>query len=193
MNCLRSRPRGRPLWHAALAVLTATPAATLASGSQPAPPTEFDVKAAFLVHFARLTEWPADALRPGRPFLIAVVGRDPFKGVLDRTVRGESVRGRPIEVRRYRSVNEVREHPQIAFINTSAAELPRTLAHFDGAAVLTVSDAAGFAERGGVVGFRITPEQNVRFDISWRRTTAQGLRISSEVLKLARVVDGPQP
>ena len=54
---------------------------------------EYQVKAAFLFHFAQFSEWPADAFPRGdSPLVIAVVGRaDPFAGALERAVRG----GRP--------------------------------------------------------------------------------------------------
>jgi hypothetical protein len=188
---VRPAARGRPLpWRAAAALLLGLAAPALGAG--PAPPGEYDVKAAYLVHFARLTEWPAPASRDD-PFVIAVIGQDPFGDALDRAARDQRAHGRPIQVRRYGSADAVRDLPQIAYISTSPKDLSRVLGRFEGSPVLTVGDDRAFVERGGVVGFRVTPEQRVRFDISLRGSARQGLRISSEVLKLARVVDRPSP
>ena len=156
------------------------------------PPTEYQVKAAFLFHFARLTDWPPEALGDDRPFVIAVVGRDPFGDVLDRTMAGQSAHGRPIHVRRYASLDELREPPQIVFVSAPRAAVTRVLARFQDTPVLTVSDVAGFAEQGGIVGFRLTSENNVRFDVNLAAAETHGVRISSQVLKLARVLGGPE-
>src|SRR4051794_16733239 len=51
---------------------------------------EYQVKAVFLFNFAQFVSWPlsqpADA-----PFVIGIVGDDPFGSYLDETVRGEKV------------------------------------------------------------------------------------------------------
>lgn len=185
----RRRP---PSWRAAALLLVVTAVPASAPAAEPSAPSEYHVKAAYLVHFARLTEWPAPSHRDA-PFVIAVIGPDPFGEALDRATRGEKAHGRPIQVRRYASVADVRDEPQIAYLSTWRRDLARALARFEGAPVLTVGDESEFVERGGVVAFRITPERHVRFDISLRSSARQGLRISSEVLKLARVIDGPTP
>src|SRR5580692_3792840 len=64
---------------------------------------EYQIKAVFLFNFAQFVQWPetnfsgADA-----PFCIGVLGDDPFDAFLDETVRGETVKGHPLVVRRYR-------------------------------------------------------------------------------------------
>lgn len=162
-----------------------------AAGAAAQPPTEYQVKAAFLFHFARLTDWPPEALGDDKPFVIAVVGRDPFGEVLDRTMAGQTAHGRPIQLRRCASLEELREVPQIVFVSAPRAAVARVLARFQQSPVLTVSDVAGFAEQGGIVGFRLTREKNVRFDVNLAAAETHGVRISSQVLKLARVLGGP--
>src|SRR6185295_10763354 len=94
--------RGRMalLSRCALAAVLVLPAAPARAQTEPPPapsPTEYEVKAAFLYNFARFVEWPAEARHdPGTPFVIAVLGHDPFGGVLDETVAGKTVGGRPI-------------------------------------------------------------------------------------------------
>ena len=69
--------------------------------------------------------------------------------------------------------------------------LPDALRALDDAPVLTVSDLKGFAEQGGMIGFRITQDGRVAFDINLPRVEKTGLRMSSQLLKLARIVRGP--
>ena len=72
------------------------------------PLAEYRVKAVFLFNFAQFVEWPPQAFRgPETPFVIGILGNDPFGDVLDEIVRGERVGARPFEVRRYRELSDM--------------------------------------------------------------------------------------
>jgi hypothetical protein len=110
-----------------LAAALLAAAAPVAGQSPPsaAAPTEYEVKAAFLYNFARFVEWPAEGRR-SEPFVITVLGQDPFGRVLDDTVAGKAVAGRPIEVRRASRVEEA-AGAQIVFVSASEApNMPAT-------------------------------------------------------------------
>jgi hypothetical protein len=151
-------------------------------------PSEYQVKAAFIYNFAKFVEWPADRPIPeDEPFVITVLGQDPFGGVLDESLRGKSVAGRQVKVRRVTRTEEV-GHSEILFISDSEGEqLPRILKQFERDAVLTVGEMDGFAERGGVIRFK-TEKDRVRLEINVGVAERARLRISSELLKLARIV-----
>ena len=157
----------------------------LASAVLSQPPSEYEVKAAFLLNFARFVEWPPEK-GPG-PFVVAVLGEDPFGPALDRTFEGNGVAGRSSEVRRLPRLEDA-GRTQILFIGKSEERrLPAILAALRGTHVLTVSDIPGFAERGGMIGLRLE-EGRVRFDINPEPATESGLKLSSQLLKLARIV-----
>ena len=60
------------------------------SVSAAVPPAEYRVKAVFLFNFAQFVDWPPDAFTaPGQPFVIGVLGKDPFGAELDSAVRRE--------------------------------------------------------------------------------------------------------
>src|SRR5262245_8768724 len=81
-------------------------------------PGEYSVKAAFLLNFARYTEWPATAFSSSTtPLVLCIVGDDPFGQVLD-TVEGKPVRGRPIRIERNMAAAGMRSC-HIAFISDS--------------------------------------------------------------------------
>ena len=46
------------------------------------PPGEYQIKAAYLLNFARYVEWPAARLPGGATLRLCVLGRDPFGGAL---------------------------------------------------------------------------------------------------------------
>jgi hypothetical protein len=116
-----------------------------------------------------------------------VVGDDPFGPVLPQIVREQTVRGRRIEIRRFRADDDF-EACHILFLSRSvAAEAEGILGRLRGRPVLTVSDVEGFAERGGTIGFALV-EQSVRFDINLDAATAADLRMSAKLLAVARKV-----
>ncbi len=170
------------------ALVISAPLPVRAAASTPAP-EEYEVKAAFLYHFAHLVDWPEPG-NPGDPFVIAVVGADPFGPVLDQVLAGKSVRGRPVVVERVATVTAAAAaHARILFVGkTEDDQVRRVMAALAGQPVLTVGESPGFAERGGMIGFRVTPDGRVAFDINRQRAEQAGLRMRSQLLKLARIV-----
>ena len=73
----------------------------------------------------------------------------------------------------------------MAFISRSQVrQLPRLLAGLAGASTLTVGETEDFAREGGMITFHIE-ENKVRFEINAEAAQRAGLRISSQLLKLA--------
>src|SRR2546425_4112402 len=128
-------------------------------------PSEYEVKAAFLYNFARFVEWPLDARGGDRTFVVTVLGRDPFGSVLDDTLRGKKIDDKRVVVRRVSRPEDVgRSH--IVFISDSEKDrLPAILKSLDGAPVLTVGDMNQFAERGGVIRFKVDQDR-IRLEIN---------------------------
>src|SRR5882762_3080597 len=63
--------------------------------------SEYQVKAAFLYKFATYVRWPPrTGLDASSPFVICVIGRDPFGRELDAVMQGQNIHGRSIVVRR---------------------------------------------------------------------------------------------
>jgi hypothetical protein len=153
-------------------------------------PTEYEVKAAFLYNFARFVEWPAESRPdPGAPFVIAILGRDPFGAVLDETVAGKTVAGRPIEVHRVPRPDDARD-AQIVFVSPSErANMAAILKALERPGVLTVGDTDGFATHGGAINFTVQARR-VRFEINPSVAEQAGLKMSSQLLKLATLVPG---
>ena len=149
---------------------------------------EYQVKAAFLFHFAQFSEWPADAFPRGdSPLVIAVVGRaDPFAGALERAVRDKRIGGHPIVVAHYASAASVGAC-HVLFVCDDQSDALDQVLQKAGGATLTVGDFDGFTDRGGLV--RFFPEDNkVRFEINLDALRHSRLKISAKLLKLARIV-----
>ncbi len=158
----------------------------LAAQSSPAP--EYRLKAVFLFNFAQFVEWPASAFpEPDSPLVIGVLGEDPFGASLDETVRGETVNDRPLTVRRFRRVEEIGGCHILFVSRPEQGRLGEILDSLKGRSVLTVSDANGFATRGGMIGF-VTEENHIRLRVNLEAARAANLTISSKLLRPAQIV-----
>jgi hypothetical protein len=108
MGLLRGTLPGR-LWRGLLLLALAGGVAGAA-----APVSEYQLKAVFLFNFAQFVEWPPQALaHPGAPFVIGILGLDPFGASLDQVVHGERVNHHPLTVERYHDVSRGRRAPSL--------------------------------------------------------------------------------
>lgn len=149
--------------------------------------SEYQVKAAYLLNFARFVDWPATVLPATSPMRIGIVGDDSFGGALDEVLRGKSVNGHLIQLRHLRWDNVLTGY-QIVFISASEeAHLKQIFQYLGNSSVLTVSDIDRFSLRGGAIEFR-TVGNRVRFDINRTPAIAAQLSISSKLLSVARAV-----
>jgi hypothetical protein len=192
MNPVVSRRRAAAL-SLCLIVLAANPLPILARAG-PGPSSEasleYQVKAAFILNFARFVEWPAGATKdPNAPLEILVLGSAPIEEALLRTVRGQTVMGRPLSVRAIDGADQVPECHVLFISRSEERRLDAILKQVRSRCVLTVGEVEGFAEAGGVINFT-TEENKVRFEINPDAAEGAGLKISSKLLSLARIVKG---
>jgi hypothetical protein len=175
---------GLLLWVALLALAGQASRATASSGGAP---TEYQVKAVFVYNFSHFVAWPAAAFAAAdQPFVIGIVGQDPFGSHLDEAVRGEQVNGHPLVVRHLTDLTDV-GRCQILFIDSSeAAQLDRILVALDHHSTLTVSDVQGASRRGVMIQFE-TLDQRIRLRINPTSARAAGLNISAPLLQLAQI------
>lgn len=161
--------------------------------AQAARPSEYQVKAVFLFNFAQFVDWPPEAVADSQePLVIGILGSDPFGDLLDATVRGEHRGARPFLVRRYQRAEDIKSC-NILFISRPEADRPQeVLAGLKSRPILTVSDAEGFAERGGMIGF-VTDRNRIRLKINLGVAQAAHLTISSKLLRVAEIITPPGP
>jgi hypothetical protein len=186
MSSARYNRKFRVTLPAILARLSMVLLASLAMAA--AAPSEYQVKAVFLFNFTQFVEWPAQSFADARaPFVIGVLGRDPFGSALDEAVRGETVNGRALVVERYRSVTELKPC-QILFIDRSAGTgVDETLESLEHQGTLTVSDSDGEASSHVIIRF-LSAGKKVRLRINVDSARDAGLTISSKLLRPAEVV-----
>ncbi len=147
------------------------------------------IEAVFLFNFTQFIDWPTNAFAGDQaPFVIGVLGEDPFGPFLDETVRGEKVDGHALTVQRYRRVEEI-QNCEILFVSQSeSGKWRQILAGLHGRSTLTVADFDGFSRAGGMVRF-ITEQNKIHLQINLTAARANGLNISSKLLRLADIVE----
>jgi hypothetical protein len=151
---------------------------------------EYQVKAEFIERFTRFVEWP-DAREPrSASFVIGVVGANPFDGYLERIARDRKIKGRGIEVRTV-AVDQAVDCDVVFIPSSERKNLAAILDKTHARPILTIGDTAGYAEKGVLINFYNAGDQ-VRFEINESAADRSGLKISSKLFKLARVVGGGQ-
>ncbi|HWX18719.1 MAG TPA: YfiR family protein [Candidatus Binatia bacterium] len=154
-------------------------------GAQESPPTEYQIKAAFLFNFAKFVEWPKTAFAGvTAPIVIGILGENPFHDDLARVTRNKTIDDHPLVIKELRSPGEA-ANCHILFISTSEKKrLPEILGSLRGASVLTVGEMDRFTEAGGMINF-VLEGSKIRFQINKDAATSAGLKISSKLLSLA--------
>lgn len=154
------------------------------AAAQTAPVPEYQAKAGFLLNLAQFVSWPSQS--SDTPFVIGILGDDPFGSYLDETVRGQKINNRALTIQRFR--RRVGSRPcTVLFISQSERDrLDEILSNLKGRPVLTVSDMDGFTEVGGMVQF-FTENNNIRMRINRDAVKASNLRVSSKLLRVAEV------
>ena len=180
-------PRGQSriiIGASALAATMILPLVSLAAQT----PTEPEVKAAAVYNFAKFVEWPPEALaNPETPMIIGLFGKDPIASEIERTFKGKTVNGRRLVVLRFSNVQDF-AYCHILFIGASEQiGISKFLPGIRNTGILTVSEAEGFARRGGVarIGFR---DNRLEIEINQSAAERAGLKISSKLLKVAHVI-----
>jgi hypothetical protein len=149
--------------------------------------TDYEVKAAYLYNFLSFVTWPPSFFDgPASPLRLCIAAPDPFGPVINDTMRGEQVEGRPIAVERLRG-SEGAQRCHVLFVPAAAANGAELMRAVEGAPVLVVGETDEFLERGGVVRFFLDAG-HVRFDISRTAAERRGLMLSSRLLQVARRV-----
>ena len=185
----RRVPRARRRWLAAAAALLLLPVARPATGADT--PIEYQVKAAFLLNFARFTEWPPAAFSSAdAPIQICVLRENPFGEILSETIRQETAGGRPLRARIIDSFPEA-ERCHLLFVPRGQTRRAAPLIARP-APLVTVGESSDFLQAGGTINLFLE-DGRVRFAINQEAAARQGVRFSSHLLRLARTPDAGRP
>lgn len=150
---------------------------------------ESAVKAAFLYKFGSFVEWPTGTFRSAQaPFIIGVYGDDAVASELEQITRGRDVEGRPVEVHRVRSTEDLRGI-HLLYAGGARESRARELLEAVRGPVLTVAEAP-LGGRAAPVLYFSDEEGRVRFGASLPAAQVRGLKLSAKLLAVAQHVEG---
>jgi hypothetical protein len=145
---------------------------------------EYKIKGAFLFHFTDFVQWPEKK----SSYIIAVIGKDPFDGYLDKlAISMRKKKNKKISIEYYRSFDEVKQLPDIVFISIKQ-QLEKYQLHrqFKNKPMLTVAEHNNMIDACGVIRI-YNKKRKVRLEINVKRAKQNNLKISSKLLRLAKV------
>lgn len=147
---------------------------------------EYSVKAAFIYKFTNYIDW--GTMAPSNDFVIGIMGTSPIKDQLTEIARTKTVNTKKIIVKQFNKPEEI-EACQILFIpEKSIVKLDDILYRINGKGTLTISEREGYAEKGTEINF-IEVDNKLKFEANPKAISAAGLKASSQLLKLAIIVE----
>ena len=154
--------------------------------------TEDQLMAAYVFNFAKFVEWPAELFPASNSAMnFCALGRSAAADEMDSAVRGQSVNGHPIKVRRLGSAEEIADCHLVFLASSAGKQQQRLFQAAKGRPVLLIGESPGFARAGGTIGF-ITEKGKVLFEINLNMAEEAHLKISSKLLSLARIVSSAE-
>ncbi|MFT3867510.1 MAG: YfiR family protein [Nibricoccus sp.] len=158
------------------------------SNAYAAYPSEYELKAIFVLNFARFNTWPQSVLpSDNTPLIVGVLGADPFGDALTSAFQGEQVAGHTLEIRHFTRRDNYKNCHLLFISRSEAAHLSQIFSALSGSHVLTVSDIDQFVYKDGMIGMLM--EQNrVKVEVNYEQTRREGLELSAKLLKVSFVL-----
>ena len=151
-----------------------------ASGDGRAATSEVELKAAFVLQLIKFVTWPEAQATDDLD--IVVLQDERVRSLLAAMASGKRVRGKAVSVA---DDIDPSSPPEVVFLGNGSSGT--SLPGLRGAPTLTISDARGFARRGGMIEL-VRNGAQIRIEVNRGALHASGLKISSRVLDLAQAV-----
>ena len=169
---------------------------------------EYKVKAAFVYNFIKFIDFPKEKGSAGsKAITIGIVGSGDFLNAFD-PIKSKQIKGKKIVLKQFNGYDNLKElqkkkdpkwkeilkslkECQVLFICTcenEKKEIPvELLKALKDSGVLVIGEVPGLLKNGGVINF-IMENKKVRFEINVKVAEHNGLKIRSQLLKLAKRV-----
>lgn len=177
----------RHLFAATIATVFAV-AVLISSASALDEQPEFVVKTAFIYNFLKFTQWPNNTFaKPESPIVVCTIGSDPYGGALD-VLTSKHIDSHPITLERSVSASALGACNAVIGGGQGPSQTLAAMGTLKTRPVLTIGDSADFVNAGGVIGL-VNVDRQIRFQINVAALHRSGLSISSQLLKIAILVD----
>jgi hypothetical protein len=152
---------------------------------------EYIIKAGFIYNFTKFVKWPNNIKSQIKKngINLCVIGKDPFGLILENTAENLLQRGKVLNVKRGVSLSKIPQCTLLFISQSEKSRLAEIVTYAKAFPVLLIGDTSGYAEGGVGINFFIQ-NNKIHFEINNKAVKLSGLKISSELLGLARIVEG---
>ena len=158
-----------------------------AAGAQATADTEQQMKAGFIYNFALFTDWPAPSFKDGgSPLVICIAGEQEILKSFEQ-LKTKKIKDRAVTVCAYGDKATGAPCHIFYISTTNPSEAATLVARLSGPGVLTIGNADGFSRLGGIITF-YRADNKLRFEINTDAAQRAGLKLSSQLLNLAKIV-----
>jgi YfiR/HmsC-like len=171
----------------ALAIIAGWLAPAPVPAEETAPTGEYQVKVAMIFNILSYVEWPGELFfAESSPLTVCVLGTGPLETVVT-TLNGQKQKGRPLAARKISHAEEAKKCHVLVVSSSEKSQLATILDKSGQTPLLTISDLSGFSEVGGIIEL-CKVGSRIRFEINLASARQHRIKISSQLLKLARTV-----
>jgi hypothetical protein len=149
---------------------------------------ETQARSAHVLNLIRFVEWPDHAFRPEDGIRLCVIGDDRLQAALAES-DGRKVGEYSVQVMSRAGGGALGACHVLYIGERERRRLTPIIRSLGNAPVLTVSDAPGFAERGGGIGLLYRGDRML-FEVNLASTRRAGLRLSGQMLNLSANIFG---
>jgi hypothetical protein len=163
--------------------------APLVASAAPPAQSESEVKAEFVERFTHFVDWPPTAFSsPRAPFVVCVAGGGALSPALEKIVTRGPIQGHAAVIRQIDDPGGV-EGCHILYLAPSlSGQLGGWLGRATNRPILSVGDTPGYGARGILVNLFVDGQARVRFEVNTETARQSGLRLSAQLLRLARLI-----
>jgi hypothetical protein len=193
LRCCRARWRvacrvSLLIWALGLSLMTGI----FTAGAEEQMPTDFQVKAAFLINFPKYVDWPTNAFaETNSPIIVAIFGDENVADEVQNMIgSGRMIGGHPLLLKRIAKEEEINRNCQILFIGASERQrIPSILEKIRGEKILTIGESDDFIDQNGIINLA-RQGRKIRLQVNLTAAGNAQLKISSRLLVAADVVKG---
>jgi len=148
---------------------------------------ESELKGVLLLKLPLFIEWPIDAFKNEKNlFSIGVFGNSEITKAL-KSFEGDTIKGKKIIIRSFNKISDIKQCHIVYICPTDIETIKKILKNYKGKPILFVGNQENFAKIGGIINF-YKQEDRIKFEINVDNSNFAGLKISSKLLKLSKII-----
>lgn len=146
---------------------------------------ESEYKAYFIYTFSKYVGW--EGFEVDSSFVIGVIGDSKLIPYLEKIARVKSIKGKKITIKLWTQVDSIKECHMLFIPNSKKDQLVEIKKNIQGKNILTISDTPGFADKGVCINL-VKIDDRIGFEVNMKAITDSTLKVSSQLLKLAKLI-----